>query len=509
MVRTLVVLAVGGCSTQLVERRACQTDDECQQAFDQGAICLDDGYCSGGSVGPVVDGVSAEIVRTVGLVDVSGSLQDLGIGMRDGVSAALAAWNNENPDKRQFVHEVRDDRYDPEQSVSLADDLTVDAEDGQGRYAFAVLGSMGSPTSNAMLGLLNERQVPLFGTYSGATHLRRDPPDRIVWNTRASYRLEGETITRHLVSRDPNPIAGQNVFVFAQSPIDSPTDGQADAAPDAVGADQVALDAYGNSGYRGIVDVLTPLLGTQVDIPLATYRATSTNTSVAESFFFQWIAGLVKRTPGPQVDPEGLRVGIAMVPVASTATPFIREIIDGFEQLRAGEKPNSLTEAEWALVTEKRKAELMKAEVVFASISPVGDQLGSNLEAAGASTYCNRDYPIIVSQVVPFPTGGSTGALQFRSDLEAYDVNLTPGFVNFEGWIAGRVWASAVDATGEELTVDRLIDTLSDPDFEVDLGVGSIFRFSTNDHDGSDAVYGSVLSTSCQYEDFFFDGPRR
>ena len=131
--------------------------------------------------------------------------KDLGGGMRDGVLAAYAAHNTLSTRKYTFEHTALDDVYDPEKSVELVDSATKPQSDGTGRQAFAIVGSMGSPTSNAMLPIVNERQVPFFGTYSGANHLRKSPPERTVWNTRASYQLEGEVITLNQLTRDPKP----------------------------------------------------------------------------------------------------------------------------------------------------------------------------------------------------------------------------------------------------------------------------------------------------------------
>ena len=500
------LLALSGCTAQIVHETPCVTDDECASAFGLGASCLDNGLCATDGDDSIYNGVSSSMVRTVGMADITGPLQDLGFGIRDGVNAAMTAWNTDHPNSRQFVYEFRDDQYNPEMSAEIVDEITADAGDGTGRYAFAVLCPGGSPTSAAMLPILNERQVPIVGTYSGADHLRLDPPDRIVFNTRASYRREAETITRHLLAKDPYPVPPQNIFAYSQSPSDGDTDGLADAAPDAVGADQTALDAFGNSGYLGIVDALADELETQTDIPLGTYRGRTTNTAIAEEFFFEWVSGLSERLPGVVTDSGDLQVGIAMVGVASGVTPFILGVIDGVEQLHDGGKPDQLSQAQWDLVDPERKTALQSLNVSFASISPVGDQLTMNLAAAGASTYCSGDYPIVVSQVVPFPTGSSAGAIAYQRDLKAYDPALQPGFVSFETWIASQVWIAAVEETEAEgdLNVDNLIDTMTSDDFSVELGIGQPIEFSLDNHDGSNMVFGSTLDTDCSYLEYAF-----
>ncbi len=498
-----LILSAMGCSASVLRTGACRTDQDCE-VFAPGSTCQTNGYCNVATATMPVDGVSNSVVRTVGIGDLSGTLQDLGAGMRDGVRAAFAAYNTANPRSRQFVHEGRDDQYMPTNSVTVVDAVTRDQGGGQGRFAFGILGSMGSPTSLAMLPTINMRQVPFFGTYSGSEHLRESPPNRVVWNTRASYRSEAVFLTTHLLRRDPDPIAPTNIFALSQSPVASTTEGVADASVAAAQPMQTVLDAYGRSGYLGIVDVLATRLGSQTNIPLGTYRATGTNTAIAEKYFFQWLSGLAPRVPGPTVTGTTLRVGIAMVPVASSATPFIRGVIDGMNQLRMGQKPNQLTTAEWASVTPERQMILRTAQLVIGSISPVGDQLSTNLRAAGAAAYCSAQYPILVSQVVPFPTGSSRAALLFREHLAAYDPNLQPGFVNFEGWIAGQVWIAAVTRTRGALTVDSLINTLTDSSFSVDLGTARPIRFAEGSHDGATEVYGSLIGAGCQYSELAF-----
>ena len=498
-------LLAQSCTLLTRDQRAepCDEDRACAEAFGLGATCAEDGFCVEIEQAKFVDGVSALEIRTVGIADLSGSLKDLGQGMRDGVLAAYAAHQRAHPTARRFTHEVRDDVYDPERSVRIVKEVTRDIGAG-GRYAFAIVGSMGSPTSDAMLPVINDRDVPLFGTYSGATHLRRVPPDAMVWNTRASYSKEAETITRYLLDRDPDGVPPQNLFAFSQSPLDIDTPGYADRSREAASLEpgQASLDPYGMSGYIGIVAALEGRLGSRTDIPLGTYQARSTNTRIAQEFFFRWLGGLAERLPGPDLEGSSPEIGIAMVPVASAATDFVRGVIDGMNDLKLGQRPAALSESDWEAIGLERRRAMSAVNLTFASISPAGDQLALNLAAAGASTYCTMQYPLIVSQVVPLPDGGSLGAKQFRDDLNALNPNLTPGYVNFEGWVAGRVFIEAVERVEGELTVGKLIDVLQSSDFKVDLGIGAPIRFSANNHDGSDIVYGSRLNTRCAYDNF-------
>lgn len=497
---TLLLLPLlSGCSATLFEPTACQSNGDCASVFGSGATCNVDGFCAMGDE-QFVDGVSAGAVRTVGIADVTGTLRDLGGGMRDGILAALEAHNRDNPTGRQFVHDTLDDTYDPSASVDQLQAVLDGDGENEGRSHFAVLGAVGSPTSAAMLPLINQNQVPLIGTYSGAEHLRATPPDRVVFNTRASYRLEGQSITEYLLHRTPidSQIAPENVFAFAQSPHTIETNGLVDISATA----SEDLDSYGSSGFFGIRDALRNAGMDDSDIPLASYRATNTDITLARNYFFRWLVGLERLQP--VLPPSGrLRVGIAMVPAAPAATPFTIAVIDGMKNLESGDAPPGVSAQEWSEVPAETKSFLRNAQVVITSISPVGDQFAINLKNSNPARYCQgRDgnQPVIVSQVVPFPTGGSSGAVQYRDDLAAFDPNLDPGFVTFEGWLVGRTWVEAVTAAGDDLTVDSLISTLEDPAFSVN--VGTVLSFAPDDHDGSDAVFGSVVDTDCSYAEY-------
>src|SRR2546430_9413934 len=74
-----------------------------------------------------------------------------------------------------------------------------------------------------------------FGAFTGASLLRRDPPDRYVFNYRASYAEETDAVVRYLVKiRGVRP---EQIAVFAQQ------------------------DAYGDSGFAGVAKAMRALRG--------------------------------------------------------------------------------------------------------------------------------------------------------------------------------------------------------------------------------------------------------
>ena len=534
LAKTLALLLLTtSCSLGLPEQRLCQSDSECVDAFGVGSVCSEpDGYCVGSSddvdgVGTLVDGVSPTTIRTIGIVAQTGTAASIGIAFTAGLNAALTASTPEERGGYDLQHYALDDGYVPDNSVALVQEVTAtgnernDPRDGgadaiDGREAFAVLASVGSPTSAAMLETINTEQVPFIGTFSGAPHLYNSPPDRVVWQFRPEYEDESYELVNYLISvRDPDRVPVTNVFVLAQSPVmgspcegcEGESQGSAGQAAAAAAEDQTVLDAYGFAGYKGVRRALQEQGVSQVDIPLATYRANSIDMEVAVRYFTEWVTGIAEGAHAPVLDGEGkLHVGVTMVPVGLAGAEFIERVLDEVEQLELGQRPPSLTDEQWESVDDEWKTALESASLVFTSISPSGDGISATLQTGNAERLCGS-YPIIVSQVVPFPLGNSSAAIEFRDELAAYDPSTQPGFAAFEGWAIGKIWAEMVRRTAltGEVTADSLIDVLETNFDAVDLGIGTLISYSQNDHLGSDQIFATRLDGACEHQDFSLD----
>ncbi|MBV1856835.1 MAG: ABC transporter substrate-binding protein [Nannocystaceae bacterium] len=519
-----------GCSLDLPEQEACASDMQCADAFGPGASCQPDGFCLAANenidgVGVLVDGVSASTIRTVGIATQTGTAGPIGVAYTVGIQAALAATTPDERGGYDLQHFARDDGYVPDTSVALIQEVTSDNDerddpytDGgadaiSGREAFAVIGSVGSPTSAAMLDTINEVQIPFFGTYSGAPHLYNTPPDRVVWQFRPEYENESYKLTEYLVSvRDPERVPVTNIFVLSQSPVmgtpcdqcESDGEGTGGQAAAAAADDQTVLDAYGFAGYRGVRTALQEHGISQVDIPLGTYRANSTDLGVAVTFFSQWVTGIAQGAHAPELDEDGnIQIGVVMIPVGAAGAEFVQRVLDEVDQLHQGQRPSRLTDAEWESVDPDWKEALSTAKVVFTSISPAGDGLAKTLGTSNPERLCGT-FPIIVSQVVPFPLGNSGAAIRFREELAAYDETQQPGFANFEGWVIGKVWAEVVRraALSGDVTADSVITVLETNFDSVDVNVGSVISYNQNDHLGSEQVFATRLDATCAHEDF-------
>ena len=91
---------------------------------------------------------------------------------------------------------------------------------------FGIIGNVGTPTAAVAVPYALERRMLFFGAFTGSNILRNDPPDRYVFNYRASYVQETDAVVRYLVKiRRLQP---RQIAVFAQQ------------------------DSYGDSGFAGV-----------------------------------------------------------------------------------------------------------------------------------------------------------------------------------------------------------------------------------------------------------------
>ena len=128
---------------------------------------------------------------------------------------------------------------------------------------------------------------------------------------------------------------------------------------------------------------------------------------------------------------------------------------------------------------------------VFVTISFVGSNaLLRELGPAGVGVF--------VTQVVPFPTAKDLPiAAAYRRDLAAHAPDALPGFVSFEGYLAGRLAIRALELCGRELERACLLDRLRRA-ADIDLG-GFRLHFGKEGSQGSDAVFLTVIGAGGRY----------
>jgi branched-chain amino acid transport system substrate-binding protein len=133
----------------------------------------------------------------------------LGLGMREGI---LAAFNEANAGGGVNGHKLElvsyDDGYEPEKAIANTKRLI--GED----TVFALVGEVGTPTSNAVQPIATEAGVPFIGPFTGAAFLR-DPSLKNVINIRGSYGQETEACIRMTHSVVPGSQASRKRWTSA------------------------------------------------------------------------------------------------------------------------------------------------------------------------------------------------------------------------------------------------------------------------------------------------------
>jgi ABC-type branched-subunit amino acid transport system substrate-binding protein len=139
----------------------------------------------------------------------TGANRELGRGMRMGLEAAFAEVNAAGGVHGRRLRLVTvDDGYEPSRTGPAMRELV------ERKQVFAVVGNVGTPTAAVALPYCLQQKVLLFGAYTGGDVLRKDPPDRYVFNFRPSYADETAAAVRWLVrSRRVDP---RRIAVFAQ-----------------------------------------------------------------------------------------------------------------------------------------------------------------------------------------------------------------------------------------------------------------------------------------------------
>lgn len=120
-----------------------------------------------------------------------GPASALGLGMREGLTAAFAEVNAKGGVKNRKLELItRDDGYEPAKSIEATRELIAVG-------VFALVGPVGTPTSMAAHPIAKEAGVPFIGPFTGVEALRNPYQPHVV-NVRASYFQETEVMVERL-----------------------------------------------------------------------------------------------------------------------------------------------------------------------------------------------------------------------------------------------------------------------------------------------------------------------
>src|SRR5215469_15594154 len=173
------------------------------------------------SVNSAVRGVTDSEIRFGISAPFTGPAKELGQHMKQGIEAAFNVANAKGGVYgRQLRLVAVDDGYEPARTAATMKQLYEKDQ------VFGLVGNVGTPTAVVALPYALHRKMLFFGAFTGAGLLRNDPPDRYVFNYRASYAEETTAVVNYLVK--VRRLLPEQIAVFAQQ------------------------DAYGDAGFSGV-----------------------------------------------------------------------------------------------------------------------------------------------------------------------------------------------------------------------------------------------------------------
>ncbi|HET6326289.1 MAG TPA: ABC transporter substrate-binding protein [Planctomycetaceae bacterium] len=159
--------------------------------------------------GPLAQGVTDSTISFGMSTAYSGTNRDSGMNIALGFRTLFDAVNDSGGvNGRQLKLTVLDDGYEPERALANMRDLFVK------RKVFAVAGNLGTSTGEVTVPYAIEYRLLFFAPITGAAFARRDPPERYVFNYRASGSEETSALVHYFVK--VRHIPANSIAVFAQ-----------------------------------------------------------------------------------------------------------------------------------------------------------------------------------------------------------------------------------------------------------------------------------------------------
>ncbi|MBU6457229.1 MAG: ABC transporter substrate-binding protein [Bradyrhizobium sp.] len=151
----------------------------------------------------------------------SGAAKELGREMKLGIDTAFSRVNDAGGVNGRMLKLIAaDDGYEPTRTGDAMKQLY------EKDRVFGFIGNVGTPTAAVAVPYALERRMLFFGALTGSNILRHDPPDRYVFNYRASYAEETGAVVRYLLKL--RRIPPRQIAVFAQQ------------------------DSFGDAGFAGV-----------------------------------------------------------------------------------------------------------------------------------------------------------------------------------------------------------------------------------------------------------------
>jgi ABC-type branched-subunit amino acid transport system substrate-binding protein len=234
-----------------------------------------------------VRGVSDKEILFGQAAALTGPTRELGRQMKIGIEMAFNLANEAGGvNGRQLRLVSLDDGYEPARTATAMQELW------DKHQVFGIVGNVGTPPATVSVPFSLEHKMLFYGAFTGAGLLRRDPPDRYVFNFRASYAEETAAAVRYLVK--VRRLRPEQIAVFAQQ------------------------DAYGDSGYAGVTKAIRALRNVDAPVLRLNYKRNTVDVNDA-----------VLRL---REHPIGIKA-IVMVPAYRAAAAFINRVRDLYPQM--------------------------------------------------------------------------------------------------------------------------------------------------------------------------------
>jgi ABC-type branched-subunit amino acid transport system substrate-binding protein len=377
------------------------------------------------TVAPAVRGVTDDAITLGMSAAFSGASRELGTRMKLGLDTAFAVINEAGGVSGRSIKLLAlDDGYEGKRALANVQELITD------RSVFAIIGNVGTPTTVEALPYVLSKKVLFLGAFTGSKILRRDPPDRYVFNYRASYEDETAKMVNYLI--DVRKVPDKGIVVFAQH------------------------DSYGDAGYDGATKMLRKK-GHNDEVLRVGYERNTLDIDDAVNKVVEYNNATVRVGPNDYTRKHPVKA-IVMVGTYKPSARFIQKI-------------------------REHKIDAILINVSFVGSTSLAEELKELGVNAGG---------VIVTQVVPHFDSGATGIIRYREALKKYHPDQQPDFISLEGYIVGQLFAEGMRRAGRDLDTEKLVDALEHMQ-DYDPGTGSSLGFTPSQHQASRKVWGTML----------------
>jgi ABC-type branched-subunit amino acid transport system substrate-binding protein len=370
-----------------------------------------------------IHGVSDNEIRFGIVAPFSGASRELGRQMKLGIDTAFNRANETGGVNGRMLRLIAaDDGYEPARTLDAMKALY------EKENVFGYIGNVGTPTAAVAIPYALEHRALFFGAFTGSNLLRNDPPDRYVFNYRASYAEETSSVVNYLIKiRRLQP---KQIAVFAQQ------------------------DAYGDAGFAGVAKAFRTLGVSDATIVRLNYKRNTVDVDEAVNQL---------RSQKPAIR------AIVMVATYRAAAKFIEKTRDTYPGM-VYTNVSFVGSTELAEELNLLGPRFASGVIVTQVVPAVGGYSSAVLEYKNAlAKYFPGEAPDYVSLEGYIAakvliqglkqTGGSLDTEHLIDNLEAMrniDLGLgtTLGFGRSEHQASHKIWGTALDDSGKFTTLE-------------------------------------------------------